>query len=216
MAVASALSAGGGAGALSVAKSYPTSEVTGSDLQCQSVTAQEWRRKQPHVWGQGRRPRWVTPHPIQGRWLGGDTPCPRPGAVAGRSHPASEVRGGWEELPHFRGQGRQPGGATLVPRSGAVAGRSYPASEVSGGQEEIPCVRGQGRWPWGATPSPRPRAAAGRSHPHPRPGPAAGRSNRRSSGCAGTGGPRGAIPRWRSNNQRTLENHRWMSKRDEV
>ena len=33
-----------------------------------------------------------------------------------------------------------------------------------------------------------------RSHPRPRPGPVAGRSNPRSGGCAGTGGPRGAIP----------------------
>ena len=94
-----------------------------------------------------------------------------------------------------------PGGDTLCPRSGVVAERSYPASEVSvsrGGQEKPPRAWGQGWWRWGATPSPRPGAAPGRSHPCPRPGPAAGRSNPRSGGCAGTGGPRGAIPRWRS------------------
>ena len=32
------------AGALSVAKSYPTSEVRGSGLECQSVMVQEWLR----------------------------------------------------------------------------------------------------------------------------------------------------------------------------
>ena len=61
--------------------------------------------------------------------------------------------------------------------------RSYPVSEVrggrweeiphalkpearGGGQEELPQARGQGRWPGGPTPR---------------------------CGCAGTGGPRGAI-----------------------
>ena len=48
-------------------RSYPTSEVRGSGLECQAATAQE-------------RPR-------------GATLCPRSGA-AGRRHPASEVRGG--------------------------------------------------------------------------------------------------------------------------
>ena len=51
-------------GALSVAKkSYPTSEVRGSAQECQAVTAQEM--------------------------LKGATPCPRPGAEAGRSNPTS-------------------------------------------------------------------------------------------------------------------------------
>ena len=88
-----------------------------------------------------------------------------------------------------------------------AARRSYPGSEASGGQEETPLIRDQGppgeatshRRPGavtlGATLSPRPGAAAGRSHPHQRPGPAARRSNPRSGGFAGTGGPRGAIPR---------------------
>ena len=62
------------AGALSVAKSYPTSEVRGSGLECQAATAQE----QPK----------------------GATLRPRSGVAAGRRHPESEVRGGsWEEPP---------------------------------------------------------------------------------------------------------------------
>ena len=117
--------------------------------------------------------------PAQER-LGGATPRPR-SVAARRRHPASEVR--------------------------AAAGRSYPASEASGGPEETPHVRGQGR-PGETTSQPRPEAVTVRSHlepearggsweeqPKPRPRPAARRSNPRSSGCAGTGGPRGAIPR---------------------
>ena len=103
----------------------------------------------------------------------------------------------WEELPHVLGKGQKPGG----PHARRVAAkRSYPslrsgaAAESArlrqrrNGREELPCVRcrgggareelprvwGQGRQLGGATPHPR------------------------SHGCAGTGGPRGAIPRWRS------------------
>ena len=61
-----------------------------------------------------------------------------------------------------------------------AAGRSYPASKDSGGWEETPRVLGQGQ--------------PGEVTLHPRPGAAVGRSNPRSGGCAGTGGPRGAIP----------------------
>ena len=54
------------------------SKVRGSSQECQAATAQE-------------RPR-------------GATPCPRPGAVAGRTYPTSEVRGGSrEELPRIQG-----------------------------------------------------------------------------------------------------------------
>ena len=73
-------------------------------------------------------------------------------------------------------------------------------SEASGGQEETPHVRGQGRL-GEATSCPTPRAETLRSHPEPearggsweepprpRPGPADGRSNPSSGGCAGTGG----------------------------
>ena len=95
-----------------------------------------------------------------------------------------------------------------------MAERSYLASEVEGGgQEEIssvrgqgsrteklPHVRGQGRRPGGDTPRPKPEArGSGREElPHARgqgqrPGGATTRP--RSCGCAGTGGPRGAIPR---------------------
>ena len=126
----------------------------------------------PHFQGQGKRPR------VPG--------CDSEG-TAERNYPTSEVRGsGREELPHVRGQGWQPRGATPCSRSswrlrvpgcdraGAVE-RSYPMSEARGrGQEELPTARGQG---W------RPRQAT--AHP-------------RSSGCTGTGGPRGAIPHSRS------------------
>ena len=80
------------AGSLSAGeRSYPTSEVRGSGLECQAVTAQERPR------GATLRPRSVAP---------------------GRKHPASEVRGGGrEELPHVRGQ-EQLGGDTSRPRPG--------------------------------------------------------------------------------------------------
>ena len=67
------------------------------------------------------------------------------GAVAGRSYPTSEVRGGGrEDQPRVRGQGLRPGGPTPRPRPGAAAWRSYPASKSG--------------------------AAAGRSYPRPRSG----------------------------------------------
>ena len=73
-------------------RSYPTSEVRGSGLECQAATAQEW-------------PRGAAPHP-------------RSVAAARRSHLAPEARGGdLEEPPGARGQGRRQGGAT----PGAVA-----------------------------------------------------------------------------------------------
>ena len=133
------------------------------------------------------------PSPRSG-WRPGEA-TPRPRSVAAkRRHPVSEVRGGGqEELPHVRSQW-PTGGDMLHPRSGVAAERSYPASEVSGGwkelphmevrgrgREEPPLARGQGRQPGGATPSWRPGAAAGRT-------------NLRSGGCSGVGGPRGAIP----------------------
>ena len=84
----------------------------------------------------------------------------------------------------------------------SVGERSYPASKVRGsGREETPRVRGQ-EWLGEATSRPRPGAVTLKSHPEPNarggsweepptpePGPAAGRSIPRSSGCAGTGGP---------------------------
>ena len=122
------------------------SEVRGSGLECQAVTAQE-------------RPRGVTL-------------CLRSGSAAKRSYPASEVSGGgweelscvrgqgwprgatpaskvsgssWEELPRVCSQGQQLGGDSPCPKSGAVAERSYPMSEASGGWEETPRVRDQGQ-----------------------------------------------------------------------
>ena len=93
-------------GALRAAeRSYLKSEVRGSGLECQAAMAQE-------------RPR-------------GATLCPRSVAMAGRSYPAFEVRGGGqEETPRVQGQGRRPRGATPRPRS-VAAGRRHPASEVS-------------------------------------------------------------------------------------
>ena len=68
------------ASALSAAKSYPTSKVRDSSLECQAVMAQE-------------RPR-------------GATLCLRSVTATGRRHPASEIRGGQEKPPRARGQGR--------------------------------------------------------------------------------------------------------------
>ena len=90
-----------------------------------------------------------------------------------------------EDLPHIRGRG-----SSRVPGCDGtgIAKRSHPASEVRGcGREEPPGVRGQGQWSGGATLRMRPGTAARKINQRPR-----------SSGCAGTGGPRGAIPRCRS------------------
>ena len=88
----------------------------------------------------------------------------------------SDVRGGsWEELPRIRGQGRRPRGATLRRRPGAAAERTYRMPDARGsGPEDLPYDRSQELRPGGPNPPPR------------------------SSGCAGAGGPRGAIPRSRS------------------
>ena len=109
----------------------------------------------------------------EGRRPRGVTPRPRSGAAA-ESARLRRCRNGGEDYSR--------------PRSGAAAERSYPASEVRGGgreelphvrmpkargsgREEQPHTRGQGRWPGGTTP------------------------HLKSPGCAGAGGPRGAIPR---------------------
>ena len=102
---------------------------------------------------------------------------------AERSYPASEATGCshhlqwfWSpskilELPHVRGQGQWP----RVPGCHSAGTAERSASKVRGcGQEEPLHAQGQGRQPGGATPRPR------------------------SSGCVGTGGPRGTIPRWMS------------------
>ena len=40
----------------------------------------------------------------QGRWLGGATLCPRPGAGARRTNPMPGARGSsWEDQPHIQG-----------------------------------------------------------------------------------------------------------------
>ena len=97
-------------------------------------------------------------------------------AAAKRSYPTSEVRGSGRECQAATAQ-EQPRGANPRLRSEGAAERSYPASEVRGGDKKSyptpprPHARSQGRRPGGATPRPR------------------------SCGCAGVGGPRGAIPR---------------------
>ena len=70
-------------------------------------------------------------------------------------------------------EGQQPRRVTPRPRSGAAA-ESARLRGRRNGREDPPCAQGQGRQLGGAIPCPR------------------------SSGYAGTGGPRGAIPRWRS------------------
>ena len=116
-------------------------------------------------------------------------------------------------LTHYQGQGQKPGGPQA---RRAAAKRSYPTSEVRGSGWECQTAMAQEQLR-GATPRPRSGAAAGRNYPtppSPRPGAAAGRNNPttqgqgqrprgpapcpRSHGCEGAGGPRGAIPRWRS------------------
>ena len=77
-------------------------------------------------------------------------------------------RGGQVETPHVRGQER-PGEATSRPRLGAVTLRSHPEPQTRGSSWEEP---------------PTPEARAGGQEEQPR-----------SSGCSGTGRPRGAIPR---------------------
>ena len=83
------------------------------------------------VQGQGQRPREAVLHP-------------RSVAAAGRSYPASEVRGsGREETPRVRGQWR-PGGDTLCPRSGWRPGGDTPRPR-SGVVRRSHLARGQGR-----------------------------------------------------------------------
>ena len=78
--------------------SYPRSEVRGSGLECQAVTAQEQLR--------------------------GATLHPRSGAAVQRSYPTSKVNGGREELPRVRGQGWRPGVET--PASKVRGGQEKP------------------------------------------------------------------------------------------
>ena len=84
------------------------------------------------------------------------------------------------QRPHVWGQGRRPGGDTPRPKPEArgdgqeeLPHAPKPKAKGGGGEEQLHDW-GQGWWPAGPTPSPR------------------------SSGCAGAGGPRIAIPHWRS------------------
>ena len=61
----------------------------------------------------------------QGQRLRGATPCLRSGAVAERSYPTPEVRGGgWEELPHVQGKEQQM-------RFAEAAMKRFPTSKVT-------------------------------------------------------------------------------------
>ena len=72
-------------------KRYPTSEVRGSGLECQVVMVQERRR------GATLPPKTRTE--AERSYLVSEVR-----AAAGRSHPASEARGGgWAEQPHVQG-----------------------------------------------------------------------------------------------------------------
>ena len=117
--------------------------------------------------------------------------------MAERSYP---TRGRSREDP--MPEGRQPIGVTPRLRSGAVA-KSARLQQRRNGREELPYIRGQGRWPRGDTLHPRSGWRLGWATPCPH---TRGQGRRpggptplpRSSGCTGVGGPRGAIPRWRS------------------
>ena len=77
-----------------VERGYPTSKVRGgSREELPHVQGRGSDREEPHVQGQGR-------------WLRGDTPCPRSEAAAKKRDPMFKVSsGGQEELPHVQGRG---------------------------------------------------------------------------------------------------------------
>ena len=119
---------------MSEKRSYPTSEVRGSDRENQTMTVQE-------------QPRGATPRPRSGgmaerRYLASEV---RGGEE--RSYPASEVRGGGqeelphaptpevkgcsqEEQPHAQGQGQWLGGPTPHPRSRGCTGAGGPRGAI--------------------------------------------------------------------------------------
>ena len=69
---------------------------------------------------------------------GRSPPGPRPGPEAGRSYPASEASGGWEETPHVQGWG-QPGETTFAPEARGCSWEEPPRPEArAGGREEQP------------------------------------------------------------------------------
>ena len=114
----------------------------------------------------------------------GVTPRPRLGAAT-ESTRLRWRRNGLEELPHVRGQGGAAERRYLASEVRGSDERSYPMSEVrGGGREDIPHAL-------------RPEARGGRREEQPYAGGQGqwlgGPTPRR--GCAGTGGPRGAIPR---------------------
>ena len=124
---------------LGVAKrSYLTSEVRGSGLECQAVKAQG-------------RPRGATLRLRSVAEAGRRHPVSEVRVVARRSYHVSEASGGQEETLHVRGQGL-PGEATLRPRPGAVTRRSHPEPAARSGS-------------WDEPPTPEARARGRRSNP---------------------------------------------------
>ena len=112
-------------------RSYPKSEVRGSDQECQAAMDRNGREL-PRIWGQGQ-------------WPGGATPCPQ----------AQARGGGQEDQPHAQGKSHgyvgtgRPRGAIPLWRSGMEAVRRYPSSKVrSNGCALL-------EQPWRDTPCPR-------------------------------------------------------------
>ena len=87
----------------------PTSEVRGGCQEQQTHARSQGLRlggatPRPHTRGLGPRPGRATQHPRQERRLGAANPCPRPGAVAGRSYPTPEARcRGRQDQPQVQG-----------------------------------------------------------------------------------------------------------------
>ena len=105
------------AGALSVAESYPTSEVRGSGVECQAAMAQEWLR--------------------------GATPCPRSGVMARRRYPVSEARDSDQEKPpHIRGWAKSERSHPASEARGGVRKEQSYAQDRGGDQEKQSYIKG--------------------------------------------------------------------------
>ena len=121
--------------ALSTAeRSYPTSDVRGRSREDPMPEGQ---------WPRGVTRRWRPGAAAERRY-----PLPEARGI-GRSHPASQVRGGGqEEQPHTRGQGQRPGRATNVQEVLAALAQEG-LEELShiesqeGQREEIPLIQGK-------------------------------------------------------------------------
>ena len=86
---------------------------------------------------EGWRSRGVTPCPRSGAVAGRSYPAFEPGVAAERSYPTSEVRGRSREDP--MAEGWRPRGVTPCPRSGAVAD-SARLQQCRNGLKELPRI----------------------------------------------------------------------------